>query len=1312
MARYDRRFLIFTSLQISPAWAMYHHSTSDWLHTVYVRIHPILNKFHIYYYKFSEIRNYIFPREILLYMGLAMLASYCFFVSTFIGIKKFTNYMRFCFHNTKNHKNKNILSKVRVRVQKKFMNSRIKSKIKNKRFGNRRSVYTNVKRVACLETDSFDGDSTDLGVGATWCVLDNSANSHIWNKESDFVPGSIRALNEMSSVATIGGNNFYPTGIGDLNVKIKDDENKISAITLKNVLYFPNSPVNIISVVCLADHFDDDYGTSVLTTRNSSTFTWNKQKYTKSLGHSRNRLPEIMVNEGSSSEINCKIRNLVPASDFNTYNSEMPEEELDKNAAIIDAETMATYFTKSDSEDDNDRLRTNKDKEYGSALKERLISAEHYKIGDTVKYCKDGHNELATYEDLEIDDIDVPPKYILRLHDSEKEIRTHKEFVFPIDVPDICDTNLSENQVKTILNDLTGKEIQKLFSRNDHDELYSEFMAWHERLNHLPIPEMFKLCEKGELPQKFLNLKTKTIICPSCIIGNMKRKPWRYKNGQSNIRKEDEDFSGACVSVDQLVSKQPGLVPRQDGKHSLARITGATIYMDHHSNWIYSQFQTSLDGEQTCASKVAFEAKASTYGVSIKSFHADNGRFAEKSFKDEVYKANQTIKYCAVGAHHQNGIIERKIGTMSSATRILLMHAMRNWPEMISNVLWPYAWKEVERRMNLYGFNKHGEHPENTFGNLKYTSNLKDQHTWGCPVFVLSAKARELKIPKWDPRARVGVYLGHSPSHAGTVALVLNPITLHVSPQYHVIFDDNYSTVPYLRRSEKPPNWTDLCIKSRTIATTEDFDEATKWAKNSIDIRTEDETFLHSFNKENDSIATSVQETVSTNLSEASTNVSEGDNEESNRDKTKNIQFQEPLIINEAEITSSEGDREKEKLSISNLDQLSRRRSKRSAKPTEKIKQTYDKKIKKSFGLFTVFSLVCATTVSGMKALKPISMAQRIVLHAERLSIMHDGSTNTINQVYASMTGSDNGVYTLREMIKQDDRADFIAAMLVEIHDHEERNHWTMIPRNMLPEGAKTIMSVWSFKRKRLPDGEILKHKARLCAHGGMQTWGENYWETYAPVVNWLSVRIILIISILHDLDTRAMDFVLAFPQADLDEDVYMELPYGFEAMNGENKEYVLKLNKSLYGLKQAAHNWFQTLDGALQNRNFKSSNIDQCVYFRSDCIVLVYVDDCIIISKKNTKVADTLIESMRTGTEQFKLEDLGTMDRFLGVDIKENKNGTIELSQPHLITRFIELINIEENEHSKDTPAMKSLLHKDTDGTDRMTEWNYRTAV
>ena len=108
-----------------------------------------------------------------------------------------------------------------------------------------------------------------------------------------------------------------------------------------------------------------------------------------------------------------------------------------------------------------------------------------------------------------MDDFSAPPKYVLKLHEKEEKVHAHKEFVFLIDVPDICDTELSENQVKELFQNLSGKEIQKLFSRNEHDELYSEFMAWHGRLGHLPKSNMFKLCEKGELPSRFLALKNK-----------------------------------------------------------------------------------------------------------------------------------------------------------------------------------------------------------------------------------------------------------------------------------------------------------------------------------------------------------------------------------------------------------------------------------------------------------------------------------------------------------------------------------------------------------------------------------------------------------------------------------------------------------------------------------------------------------------------------------------------------------------------------------------------------------------------------------
>ena len=117
-----------------------------------------------------------------------------------------------------------------------------------------------------------------------------------------------------------------------------------------------------------------------------------------------------------------------------------------------------------------------------------------------------------------------------------------------------------------------------------------------------------------------------------------------------------------------------------------------------------------------------------------------------------------------------------------------------------------------------------------------------------------------------------------------------------------------------------------------------------------------------------------------------------------------------------------------------------------------------------------------------------------------RLSNANELFDHTLNAfshyAFASGGQDNNDVYTFGDMLKQDDRADFIEAMVKEVKDHEKRKHWERVPRSEIPLGTKTIMSIWSFKRKRLPFGMILKYKARLCAHGGMQQWGVNYWET------------------------------------------------------------------------------------------------------------------------------------------------------------------------------------------------------------------------
>ena len=142
-----------------------------------------------------------------------------------------------------------------------------------------------------------------------------------------------------------------------------------------------------------------------------------------------------------------------------------------------------------------------------------------------------------------------------------------------------------------------------------------------------------------------------------------------------------------------------------------------------------------------------------------------------------------------------------------------------------------------------------------------------------------------------------------------------------------------------------------------------------------------------------------------------------------------------------------------------------------------------------------------------------------------------------------------------------------------------------------------TILDIWSFKCKRFSDRRILNHKSRLCAHTVMHKWVINYWETYAPVVNWISLPTLLEITKINKLKLRSIDFVSAFPKDDLEVNLYMEFPIRIDAPYGWKKDYVLKLNKCFYGLKQASLNWFETVKAGFNSRYFEKLQVDQCFY-------------------------------------------------------------------------------------------------------------------
>jgi hypothetical protein len=199
--------------------------------------------------------------------------------------------------------------------------------------------------------------------------------------------------------------------------------------------------------------------------------------------------------------------------------------------------------------------------------------------------------------------------------------------------------------------------------------------------------------------------------------------------------------------------------------------------------------------------------------------------------------------------------------------------------------------------------------------------------------------------------------------------------------------------------------------------------------------------------------------------------------------------------------------------------------------------------------LITLFSFASCVTVPDheLPTHANATFSDHVIKHFEELHEHFDGTMNQIHFLSFSTDVSSNKVFTYKEAITQEDAHPFVEAMQKEVADHELQNHLAIVHCSTVPRTATPIQAICSFKRKQRPDDSLVKHKARLCAHGRMQQLGTNYWETYSPVVNMVTVCLILLLAQIFKLDSKAIDFVLAFSQAELDVDIWMYLPICFQ---------------------------------------------------------------------------------------------------------------------------------------------------------------------
>lgn len=1243
----------------------------------------------------------------------------------------------------------------------------------------------------CFATDKHGKEIISFDDGIPF-ILDNGANciiSGVRELFKDLTP-------IYSEVNTANGKQTKPRYQGTFMLQLPDDDGTIHSYDIPDCIYDPDSEYNILGVSRLGKFFGDKAksnnpfdkdGTHADSGSTRTHFTWDFGKHELHFLHSCTDvgLPIIHLYRGTSkfAAFCSTVARIYDGSIHYAFSSAYSVAPNSSEVAPAnEGESSGPHIIPADDEEDigvkwydpatslcAPCTPTTKQKSKSTSTTSKSYDFE---LGESLMYTKFTPNKKnkkksdvstisVVYEGVNADGL----THTVRTKDGTK-MTVHDSYLSKHLQPSFANlpqTPLDyKNEVGT---GISQEEAQQLARPRILSPAQQEFLSWHSRLYHLSFKRLFTLARLRILPKLLLECESSPPLCLECQFGKAARRPWRSRGKKSgSIQKSTETEPGDGVSVDQVVSAQPGLIPQMSGFLTHERLWGATTFVDHVSDFVYVHLMKNFTIEETLAAKKAFERIFSSANHDVKAYRADNGRFADSRWQESCEKLGQDLTFCGVGNHRQNGKIEAKNKLLTLAARTLLLHGMRLWPEMISSMFWPFAMKAAAEAHNKLSVDEDGSTPESRLYGVKSDPSVKSFHTLFCPVFVLDHRLHSAggSVPKWNPRARCGVYLGHSPLHAGSVALVFNPETGRVSPAYHVVFDDTFSTVPYMRAASLPPNWEDLVKYSSERVTNEEFDLAETWAKK-LETDSEAEPSLMptadpSSTRITDPFAIVADHNQGSTLSPAqapspssdSNQVQPSEGEKSSEPSSKRVSFGSSKNAAASSKSSkrtklndgtSAGQSQASSAanaqsttdplsmpSIINLETAGLRRSARIAAKESKDKTTVDGIKVFAVSLMTALSTVGSIDLPDYSSSRDTeerpSLGDRFMTKFHEVNELYDGTCNQIHFM-AFSTLSDavasNEVFTYAQAMKQDDVDDFVEAMKKEIQDHTDRGHWVLVPRSNMPSGKKSIMSIWSFKRKRLPTGELLKHKARLCAHGGQQKWGENYWETYSPVVNMLTVRLLLIICKIHNLHSKSIDFVLAFPQADLEEDIWMELPLGveFTSDDGSSCRCLLKLKKNLYGLKQGSHNWFKHLESGLTTRGLVSSEVDPCLYLKEGLAVLTYVDDCILVSTSEKAIND-LVEDLKNGDEKFLLTDEGDIDKFLGIEIQHNDDGSFELSQPHLINRILQLLGLDQNNewgsstNSRKLPSDKTILHRDSEGAERKhaDRWNYRTAV
>ena len=1001
----------------------------------------------------------------------------------------------------------------------------------------------------------FDTDSTKI-------LIDNCASASITNDPRDCATPPVQ-VNRI--IRGIGGDirtdRIYRTTI---KWTIEDDDGAPHTILLPRSYYLPESPAKLLSPQHWAqvanDHSPAPRGTYCYTYDDAIELVWAQRRH-------RRTIP--LEVRGSN------VGSIHTAPGFSAYCAFCSDAGEDGAAAD---------------------------------LQEPIVLAQNLIAPD------DLHDETPTTPSvtttppvtthiIPTDEESLPDPSLLPLDELQTEDLFPSPDTFSIDLPHPPPATEGDNNRRATEGASEGAnnkpEIDETFLPNSPS---AQLLRLHHRTGHTSMRKLQDMAKMGLLPRKLATCNVP--ICTACAFGKATRRPWRNKPSATK-KSRTITRPGRVVSVDQLVSPTPGYIAQLRGTPTRRRYKAATIFVDHASGAGYVHIQRSTSADETIEAKRRFEAWADTHGVSVSHYHADNGIFADNKFRKAVRDDNQTISFCGVNAHFQNGRAERRIRELQDTARTMLIHAHRRWSKAIDAHLWPYALRyAADIYNNTPTMARHGKAPIEIFSGGPVNFDITTAHTFGCPAYVLHNDMQAgKKIPKWTSRARVGIYLGFSAQHARTVSLILSLSSGLTSPQFHVRFDDTFTTV-------RPGNPQPTSLWQEKAGFTTTSEEKTKKQR-----QTKPE-------KRTPTPAPTVTEPTQ------APEPTDGPGE------TETTQDQQEAILEtgvEDEAPTSPVVPQPDRHYVEGA-----RRSTRTRRPTPRYQQYLQAQATE----FVPYEALYTAQLDRIAEMDPI--------HA-----------------FASSNSDPDAMYWHQAM-REPDRDEFLKAAQAEVDSHTKNGLWEVVKRATVPRGALISRGVWAMKRKRrIFTQEVYKWKARLAFDGSKQTKNLNYWDTYAPVISWPIVRFILTLAIIERWKMVQVDFVLAYTQAPVETDMYMSVPKGFKIDGTDGDDYVLKIKKNYYGQKQAGRVWNRHLVRKLKEIGFTQSPTEECLFYLGKTIYILYTDDSILTGPDQREIDYVLRRMKEVG---LKITHDDGVDDFLGVNVSPKSDGTIHLTQPHLI--------------------------------------------